>query len=304
MGHQKLRALRHALLVGSFSAFGVIARRLPLRVNRVLGRFFGFLGWHLLPRYRRMSIENISAAFPEWSDARRREVVRSMFDHLGKTLTELLWLRNLDDKTRIETTIVENFAPVKALIDAGETVIAFTAHCGNWEWMANCTGAAVPLTVMHRGRSDEELNDFIVQMRSSAGIHTIDRGSPGAGRELIRALRKPGMLAFLIDQNIRADSIKVPFFGRGALTPIGPANLAIRTCAHVVTVFTERSNGRHIIRWNDPFRVNRDDDPGALTARLTAVIEAHIRQVPEQWVWFHRRWRERRKWDLARRGEL
>ena len=281
-----------------------MARRMPLRANRAFGRFFGFLGWHLLPRYRRMALENLAASFPEWTVARRREVVRKMFDHLGKTLTELLWLRNLDDKTRIETTVVENFGPVKALIDAGETVIAFTAHCGNWEWMANCTGAAVPLTVMHRGRSDEELNDFIVQMRSSAGIRTIDRGSPGAGRELIRALRKPGMLAFLIDQNIRADSIKVPFFGRGALTPIGPANLAVRTCAHVVTVFTERSNGRHIIRWNDPFRVNRDDDPVALTARLTAAIEAHIRKAPEQWVWFHRRWRERRKWDLARRGEL
>lgn len=303
MEFRRLKAFRHALLVDSFRALGVVARRLPLKTDRAVGRFLGFLAWHLLPRYRRMAIENVAGSFPDWPDARRQATVRAMFNHLGQTLTELLWLRNLDEDTRIRTTIVENFAPVKALIDSGETVIAFTAHCGNWEWMANCTGAAIPLTVMHRGRSDEELNDFIVQMRSSAGIHTIDRGSPGAGRELIRAMRKPGMLAFLLDQNIRADSVKVPFFGRGALTPIGPAKLAIRSCAWVVTVFAQRSNGGHIIRWNTPFRVDRDDDPVALTARVTAAIEAHIREVPEQWVWFHRRWRERRKWDLARRGE-
>jgi len=44
--------------------------------------------------------------------------------------------------------------------------------------------------------------------------------------------------------------------------------------------------------------VKETDDPVALTARLTADIEAQIRRVPEQWVWMHDRYRERPKWEV------
>ena len=44
--------------------------------------------------------------------------------------------------------------------------------------------------------------------------------------------------------------------------------------------------------------VSEGDDPVALTARLTADIEAQIRRVPEQWVWMHDRYRERPKWEV------
>jgi KDO2-lipid IV(A) lauroyltransferase len=35
----------------------------------------------------------------------------------------------------------------------------------------------------------------------------------------------------------------------------------------------------------------KEDDIAQLTALLTRRIEEHIRQHPEQWVWFHQRWR-------------
>ena len=33
------------------------------------------------------------------------------------------------------------------------------------------------------------------------------------------------------------------------------------------------------------------DEPIAATALMTRAIEEQIRRCPEQWVWFHRRWR-------------
>ena len=49
--------------------------------------------------------------------------------------------------------------------------------------------------------------------------------------------------------------------------------------------------------------MSNDDDPVALTARLTADIEAQIRRVPEQWVWMHDRYRERPKWEVKLKSE-
>ena len=112
------------------------------------------------------------------------------------------------------------------------------------------------------------------------------------------------MLGFLIDQSIRAESVKVPFFGKPALTPIGPATLAIRMGAVAVAAFIERRpDGSHLVRVLEPIETTRDDDPIALTARMTHEIENQIRRVPEQWVWMHDRWRDRPKWDVARREQ-
>jgi KDO2-lipid IV(A) lauroyltransferase len=278
-----------------------LVRRLPLRVARGIGGALGALAWHVAARERRIALRNISVAFPDWSDSRRRDTIRSMFRHLGVSLFEILWLPNLDAPTVERTTIFEGLDPLLELVDAGRGVVVFTGHCGNWEWLAYAVGiSGRPVAVLQRERNEAELNQFITEMRLRAGIRTIDRGSTAAGRELIQAVRRGGFLAFLIDQNIRTESVKIPFFGVPALTPIGPAKLAIRTGAYVASAFIERrDDGKQVIRIHQPHLVSRGDDPIALTTALTRDIEEQIRRVPEQWVWFHERWRERPEWDVG-----
>jgi KDO2-lipid IV(A) lauroyltransferase len=277
----------------------VVVRHLPLFLIRGIGIFFGHLGWHVLRRERRLAMENIAMAFPDWSERRRETAIRRMFHHLGESMLELLWLPNLDARTLARTTSFENTERVKELIRAGRGIVTFTAHCGNWEWLGYAVASnEMPLTVLGRERREPEFNRFITGIRAGAGIRTIGRGSTGAAREMILALRRGGLLGFLIDQNIRAESVKVPFFGKPALTPIGAAKLAVRTESPVVCVFIERRRGKHIVRFNELIETRRNDDPVALTALITQEIEDQIRRVPEQWVWFHRRWRERRKWEV------
>jgi KDO2-lipid IV(A) lauroyltransferase len=253
-------------------------------------------------RERRKALANISIAYPDWSDTQKREAIRRMFRHLGETLFEVVWLVNLDETTLAKTTVIDGMEEVKRLTTAGRGIVTFTGHCGNWEWLARAVAlSGVPVTTMQRERDDAEMNAFILQLREGAGIRTIDRGSATSGREMIQALRRgSGLLAFLIDQNIRAESAKVPFFGKPALTPIGPVKLAIRTGAPIVSMFIRRGDdGLQYIHVNPPFETSRDDDPIAVTARVTREIEEAIRRAPEQWVWMHDRWRERPKWDIA-----
>src|SRR5262249_7464554 len=150
-------------------------------------------------------------------------------------------------------------------------MIAITGHCGNWEWAAHAIAAIAPLTTMQRQRNEPDINRLITKLRGESNVAVIDRGAASAGREMIRALRDGRLLAFLLDQNIRAESVKVPFFGRPALTPIGPAKLAVRAAVPVVCIFDERLvDGKHVIRIHPPMT---DTDPVALTARITALIE-------------------------------
>ena len=308
MAGPRLRAFRERALYRALVVVAAIGRRIPLPLGRAFGRALGTLAWHVARRERRKALANVAIAFPDWDEAKRRDTIRAMFRHLGMSVFEIAWMRNMDVATRDRLTVIEGAEPLLKLIDEGRGVVVFTAHCGNWEWMSYAVGLwGRPTTVLQRERDAPEMNRWITEHRARSGVRTVDRGSAAAGRELIQSLRRGGILAFLIDQNLRTDSVQVPFFGRAALTPIGPAKLAIRTESIVVDILVERlPDGRHRLKVGEPLPTKRDDDPVALTERMTRIIEAQIRRVPEQWVWMHDRWRDRPKWDVGRtphRGE-
>lgn len=302
MASQKRRAFRGRVVYAILKALGAIVRRLPLSFARGCGVILGELGFHLLRRDRKRALDNIAVAFPDWPPARRRKTIRATFHHLGKAFFEILWMPNINARNLSEHIEYDGFDRTLAQMRAGRTVIVFTAHCGNWECLAYGVGMAaegLPVSVLQRERNEADINRYISDLRAGAGVHTIDRGSAGAAREMIQSTRRGGILAFLIDQNIRTESAKVPFFGKPALTPIGPAKLAIRAKTLVVAGFVERQpNGKHLIRFQEPFEAA--GDPIELTAQLTRVIEEQIRRVPEQWVWIHDRYRERPKWEVLR----
>lgn len=296
MAGPRLRAFRERAIYRALVVVSAVGRRLPLRLGRFFGRRIGWLAFHVARRERKKAIANISIAFPEWSESQRVATIMAMFRHFGMSLFEIAWLPNMDVALRDRLTVVEGIEPLLELMDAGRGVVVFTAHCGNWEWMSYAIGLfGRPTTVLQRERSAPEMNRYITGLRARSGVRTIDRGSASAGRELIQSLRRGGILAFLIDQNIRTENVKVPFFGRPAPTPIGPAKLAVRTESIVVDILIERlPDGRHRMKVGEPFAVSRNDDPVELTERMTRVIEAQVRRVPEQWVWVHDRWRDRK----------
>jgi KDO2-lipid IV(A) lauroyltransferase len=223
-----------------------------------------------------------------------------MFRHLGTSVFELAWLPNMNEASRAATTDIEGLDTILPLMDAGTGVIMFTAHIGNWEWLSYVMGTfGRPVSVLHRERDLPEMNRYIVELRARAGVNTIGRGTTSSAREMIQTLRRGGMLAFVIDQNIRTESIKVPFFGKPALTPLGPVKFAIRTEAMISISYIHRdADGRHHARFMPPFQCRKDDDPVALATRITHEYEEQIRRHPEQWVWVHDRWRERPQWEV------
>jgi Kdo2-lipid IVA lauroyltransferase/acyltransferase len=301
----KRRAFRTRLIVGGLRIVSAIGRRIPLPTGQALGRTLGSFAHLVLRRERRKALANIAIAFPEWDETRRRATIRAMFRHFGMSLFELVWFPNMDVAERDRRTVIEGAEPMLSLIDEGRGVLVFTAHCGNWEWMSYSVGLwGRPTHVLQRERDAPEMNAFITEMRARSGVHTIDRGTSAAAREMIQALRRGGILAFLIDQALRTDSVQVPFFGRPAQTPIGPARLAIRTEAIAVAIFTRRlADGRHQLTVSEPIECKRGDDPVALTAHMTRLIEGQIRLAPEQWVWMHDRWRYRPQWDASGQPE-
>jgi len=119
----------------------------------------------------------------------------------------------------------------------------------------------------------------------------------GAGvRGAVRRLRSGGAIAMLADQDARRDGVFVPFFGRPASTAAGPAWLSLATGAPIVfCTITREADGRFVLRFQPPLVPLGDAADAAavrvLTARHTALLEAVVRERPEQWFWLHKRWK-------------
>jgi KDO2-lipid IV(A) lauroyltransferase len=110
-------------------------------------------------------------------------------------------------------------------------------------------------------------------------------------------------VGILIDQRVRENQgVEVPFFGHPAWTAAILARMARKTGAPVVPTFAlcERP-GHYRLYYDKPVLV--DDLQGAeledipLTARYLAILEAAIRENPDQWLWYHDRWKQMRLQD-------
>jgi KDO2-lipid IV(A) lauroyltransferase len=263
------------------------------------GGGFGRLAWYALPSARRLALENLAASLPELADAERARVGRASMANLGRAAMELLMLSRRPH-TRVEQWCeFEGEDRLRTALAAGRGVIFVTGHIGNWELLAALVArrgydASVVATPVY----DERLDQRLVAARAAHRVETIRRGSASAARQLLSALRRNAVLGMLIDQDTDVDGAFVPFFGRLAHTPVGAAALALRTDARVICGFLVREGAsRHRVLLEGPVELVRTGDPDhdavENTARLTHMIERHIRAHPDQWIWFHRRWKRR-----------
>lgn len=267
--------------------FGLLPRRAVLAVGGALGS----LAWRLSGRDRRRALEHLAMAFPDMPESRRQEIARACFRHAGKNLSELLHFFKRDRPAILSCLEVEGWENVQAARATGHPLLFLTAHCGNWELIATVVhnGGIFPAAVA-RPLDDPALQKIVVDLRSHFGTITIARGTRGAARQLLETLRRGGALAMLIDQDTKVDGVWVPFFGRPAFTPVGAAEIALRQKARVIPSFIERrADGDHLVRFLPA--LDLPDDPRDATALMTAKVEEQIRRNPEQWVWWHKRWR-------------
>lgn len=289
---RRRRAWRSRLLWNAARGLAVLVGALSWPSAQRLGRAIGRLGWALSRRDRHRALAHLALAFPDLADGDRGTLARAAFRHQGMNLTELLHvMRRGSERTLPPRLEVHGWEEVEAARATGRPLLVLTGHCGNWELIgAAFTHRGLPLAAVARDMAASELQDLVMAVRRSLGTTTIARGGRSAGRQLLGVLRSGGALAMLIDQDTRVEGVWVPFFGRPAFTPVGAARLALRQEMAVLPCFIERrADGSHAIRIHPALDLPADET--AATALMTAAIEGQVRRRPEQWVWWHKRWR-------------
>ena len=288
--------LRHRVQYGAMRTVLGALDLLSWKRAAALGERLGTLGYKPLGVRRKVVERQIAAAFPGLDEAEVLRIARESYAHLGRTTIETALLGTLPSNAVLGLFEgADNWACVERAMAAGKGLIFVTGHLGNWELGgAYLAARGVGLDVVVRNQENPLFDAYLNRTRERIGM-TVVRDSEAVKRTP-RSLKAGRAIAFLSDQGVLGlASTFVPFFGRPAKTPRGPAVFALRLKVPVVFGTALRQpSGRYRISF-EPVTVqdtgNRERDVDAVVAEYTKTLERWVRKAPEQYFWHHRRWK-------------
>ncbi len=275
-----------------------VAGWLSLEHALALGDVVGGLIYTILRRPRKLALAHLEMAFGDrLSPAQREDIARAAFQNFARCFCEVAKFDEI--RTRFDDYVtVDGWEHAEDILAANRGAIVVTGHIGNWELLAAYFAhKGLPVTAIAKRIDNRGLNALVLEFRARHGVRTILRESGSSAREIVRVLHARGLLALLMDQDVKGSpSVSVPFFGRKARTPVAAARLAIKRNIPLVPVFSQRrADGGHRLRilppLSHPHTGDQDQDVIELTRQINRTLEDQILNHPEQWVWWHRRWR-------------
>ena len=251
---------------------------------------------HGLGIRRKVVDENLRLAFPAESDEWIRRTTLAAYEHLGREAAAILRLSKLDRQAIIDRTVPVGWDLMDAALAEGKGVMLVTGHYGNWEIAAATVASrGIPIAAIVRRQGNRLVDARLDQLRRNLGVETITQRE--APSRVPRLLRKNAVIGIVGDQDARKSGVFVPFFGRPASTHRGPALFGLKLNAAIMACVARRLPGPGVRYEVSGQRVNvartgdLEADVNAVTAELAARLEGEIRKAPEQYFWFHRRWK-------------
>lgn len=280
-----------------FKAVQSIVERLPRPWAYALAVLAARFAWWFSPLARPRLEFNLKMACPELrEDPRRLKGVswRNFRNH-AKAYADLMML----PRTRVEAMrpllTVQGWEHLEEARNLGKGVLVVSCHMGSYEVCAAIWSATLaPVSFFAEELDPRALFEWYRDTRARLGISvlTLDHGGL---RRVLQALRDQEMVITAVDRDIAGTGHMIPFFGRMAPIPLGPAAIALRTGTPLFPVCVYRQPDDSYVAEGTPliFAQATGDtraDQVRTTEQVLRRIEDFIRARPDQWHVPHRIW--------------
>jgi len=272
---------------------GRVAGRFPYPWQMACGRAIGRLALHLMPRRRHIAQVNLSLCFPQLNEGERLQLVGDHFESLGMGLVETAVAWWAPEHRLRSLARIQGLEHLRNALQRGRGVILLSAHFTTLELGGRLLAAQVPFHVLYRQHKNPLIEHVMRKRRKAHFERAIPRGDI---RALLLSLKANMAVWYAPDQNYgREHSLFVPFFGVPAATITATARLARASGAAVVPFFPKRlpDNRGYQLALYPALSDFPSGDDSADAQRINIVIERAIREMPEQYLWAHRRFKTR-----------
>ena len=263
-----------------------------------MGESFGRLVFYLSKKRREIALSNLALAFPDLTPQQRSTLAKKNFEHFGKMLGDFFKSEHQTKEELDQSIKVFGVEHLKSALSLNKGCLMITGHIGNWErssaWLSSHD---YPLSVVAQKLNHPKLNEMVCRLREKNGTRVILRGN--SIRAILEGLKNKELIGLLPDQS--SDEIFLPFFGKPCGSTLGPGVIASRTKAPVVPCWCIwKAAGQYHLIFEPALEPEADEaiKGEEITRLIHAALEQKIREYPDQWLWFHDRWKSARKRGL------
>ena len=180
---------------------------------------------------------NLARVKPEATESEMQELLQDAMSSYMRYWCDTFRFPNWS-KERINSTVTvtrENL--LLDAITSGRGVIVSLPHAGNWDHAGAyfCLKGIHLVTVAERLKPERLFLEFL-RYRQAMGMEVLALDSRSIVT-LAQRLREGHLVALVSDRDLSKSGVDVNFFGHPARMPAGPAVLAIKTGAILVTAF-------------------------------------------------------------------
>jgi len=280
-----------------FTILSVLRRLPPRKGLEVADRMSRVIGPRT-PRHR-LALENLRLAYPEKSEDWIAETALANWGQMGRIAAEYVYLDAIFDfdparpagSGSIDVEGAEIFEEIR---QRQQPVIFFTGHLGCFELLPICAATfGLDVTALFRQPNNRTIAREVLAARRTRGGHLVP-SKAGAAWALAGKLQAGGNVGMLVDQKF-AKGEQTTFFGRPCRTnPLLPKLARQFDCDVYPARAVRLEGGRYRLILEPKLDLPRGDngeiDVRASCQALNDVVERWVRETPEQWMWFHRRW--------------
>lgn len=288
-----MKQLRYALEAFAVYTIYYLFKIMPLDCASASGGFLARTIGPLLATSRKAR-RNLERALPGRSETEYADIIRGMWDNLGRVLAEYPHLKQITG-SRI---IYENEAAVQKALKGDAPLFLIGAHMANWELGAGMflQHFKKELHITYRAPNNPYVDKLLHRARNLGGEVTAYPKERESGRKILSALKSGHHIGMLVDQKYN-EGIAIPFFGRDAMTNPVFVQMAQKFKSPVIPAYAVRENGSNFrVIFDEPLELF--DQNGAARPLENVIkdthlkLERHIAAHPEQWLWLHRRWKD------------
>jgi Kdo2-lipid IVA lauroyltransferase/acyltransferase len=267
---------------------------LPLGALAAFGNGLGRALYWMIPERRRVTRINLEKCFPRMDPRARARLARAHFRAFSRSFVEhaLLWWA---PRERIERLIrVEGLEHVRAL--RGTPVILFVPHFIGLDAGATRLTCELDMVGIYAQQRDLRFSELLLHGRGRFGNQRQVSRQEGVRAAIRAMMREDRPFYYLPDQDYGArDALFVPFFGVPAATVPGLSRIARLAGAKVLPCVTRMLPGGagYVVRIEAPWENFPSDDLHADTLRMNRYIEEAALEMPEQYLWMHKRFKTR-----------
>ena len=275
--------------------------KLPFCVLYAVADFIAFIAYKVVKYRVKVVRRNLMDSFPEKTTKELRSIEAKFYSHLSDYFVETIKLPGMSLKQMKRRMKFENTELIDSLFAQGKSMIIYTSHFGNWEWITSmaewCRTKDAVYAHVYKPLRNKWFDNYFLRIR---GVYNYSIPMQRVLRQLLE-WRKEGVLSitgFLSDQCPRriSEKVVVDFLGRQTAFIAGTEEIA-RKFKMPVLYFDTRcvSRGYYVSRITLISEDASLEQKGRLTEKYAKYLESSIRITPEAYLWSHNRWGLNRK---------